>query len=252
MRGTYVLGIAFSGVLLGCGLGCGDSPSGPPPTSPAAVVPEKLPELDEPFGPLDGDRLNVPPPKGWYIAPRSSDYVVRFQADMAIGYPMIVVTAEDFTQTRNVDKGNVGQFVEQIAEALKADPKVSKLAAPVKPVELAGRQYVTHHRRAKVKHKIIERVFFETVVAGRKYAIELRTYKGTVDRYRPHAMAVAGATEFLEDDAVEPVATPTEVAKPTEAATPTETTEPAEPVATPKKAGGLLKDLPEGDFEDEL
>ncbi len=236
MKGTYVLGIAFSGILLACVLGCGDLQPEPTPTAPAVVAPDKLPELDEPFGPLDENRLNVPPPKGWHIAPRSSDYVVRFQASRTIGFPTIVVTAEDFTQTRNIDKGNVSQFVGHITVALKADPKVLKLAAPVEPIELAGRQFITYHRRAKVEHKIIERLFFETVVVGRKVTVELQTYTGTVDKYRPYVMAVAGAIEFLETDTPEPA----------------EKTPLAEPIITPEKAGNLLDDLPEGDFEDEL
>lgn len=237
MKGTYVRNIAFSGVLLGCVLGCGASPPPPAPTPSAVAVPDKLPDLDEPFGPLDEGRLKVSPPKGWHIASRSSNYVIRFQADMMLGYPTILVTAEDFTQTRNVDKDNVGQFAKQITAALEANPKVLKLVAPIEPIELGGRQYIAYHRRAKIKgkkHKILERWFFETVVAGRKYTVELQTLEGTVNRYRPHAMAVAGAIEFREAHAVEPVDSP------------------IEPVATPEKADDPVDVLPEGDFEDEL
>jgi hypothetical protein len=202
MKGMYILGIAFSGVLLGCADAPpeGDVPPRPTPTPPPAVVAvENLPELDEPFGPLDEGRVNVSPPKGWHIASRSSDHVIRFQVDRALGYPTILVTAEDVSQPLDVDGGNVAKFI----AARMADPKMAKLVEPITPIELDGRQFITYQRRAKIKgkeHKIIELLFFETVVAGRKYTVELRTYKGTVNRYRPYAMAVAGAIEFIEDE----------------------------------------------------
>ena len=191
--------VAWLCVLLATILGCG-SPSPEPVAAPSTETKTvTLPDLDQPLGPLDGNRINVPPPKGWQVAPRSSSCLVRFKASPTLSYPSILVTAEDYQEMATVSGDNVGEFATQVAATMDDDP--AKLAVDVTPTTVGRRSYVTYQRLAKVKQAVLERMFLDTVVAGRKYQFELRTLKGTLGKFEPYLLAVAGGTEYLADSA---------------------------------------------------
>jgi len=215
-------------VLLACVLGCGDS-SSPSPVSQPSTGPQavKLPDLDPPFGPLDTDRVSVPPPNGWIISPRSSEWVIRFQASPTLSYPTIIVTAEDYPAMLNVSADNVGDFSRQIAAALAADG--TKLAKKVSPTKLGNRPYATYQRLGRAGQVVLERMFLDTVVAGRKYNLELRTPEGTIDKYKPYLLAVAGGTQFHE--AAEPQTAEPQAAVSSEPPVSTEPVVSSEPAA---------------------
>ena len=191
-------------VPLALALGCGRSQKAPVSDESETFEVVDLAELDEPMPPLDADRIEVSPPKGWHTPSRSSEWIVRFTVSRKLSYPSIIITAEDFEKIFNVSKDNVDEFAQQIALGLEQDPKVAKLADPVTPVEIGTLVGVTHRRRAKIKKSIIERQFVETVVAGRKYTLELRARKGTLDEYRPHLLAVANGIKFLKAETAKP------------------------------------------------
>ena len=154
----------------------------------------KLPNLGDSIGPLDNGRIMAAPPENWTVPSRKTGFVVRFVESDRLMYPKIHVTATDYENTINVD-----EFARQVADALQEDEKVTKLTEPVTPVEIGRLVGVTHARRAKdPKGRVVERAFIETVVAGRKYTVELQARRGTLRTYRPHLHAVAGGIEFLE------------------------------------------------------
>ncbi len=162
---------------------------------------DELPELGEPMVPLDDGRIVIAPPAGWHIPPRESKWIVRFKSSLKLSYPTIMLTAEDYEDVFNVSRSNVDEFAEQVSALLQQDEKTARLADEITPVVVKRFVGITYRRRAKVKKKIIERVFVETVVAGRKYTLELRTSKGTHDRFRRYLYAVAGGIQFLQAEA---------------------------------------------------
>ena len=190
--------------------GCQEPDKPTPPEEPA--VPKEasvvdvleLPGLDEYLGPkLDGDRLQVPSPKGWYIHPRSSKYVKRFQPSVGQMYPGIIVTATDFAEFENVSPENIDDFAQRVTESLEAEGLAEKLVLAVAPINVGPISGVSYRRRGKSDGKIMERLFIETVSAGRKYSFELRARTGTLSENRPYLMAVVSGTKFTE-----PVAEP--------------------------------------------
>jgi hypothetical protein len=205
-------------------LGCGDSPR---TATPDRAV-ESLPELGDYLPPLDNARVEVAPPAGWHVPSRDSRFVVRFTPSPDASYPSILLTAEDHEGVAEVTGENVDAFVQEVDAAMNKDAssaKSSARAAPLVSGKFVGAMY---QKRAKVKAdmatRTVDRLIFETVAAGRKYRLELRTERGTVDRYRGELLAVAEGIRFLERESErvarasgEPSAAPT-ATKPTEAA----------------------------------
>ncbi len=181
--------------------GCGGSPKAPVSKESKTLRVGDLPELGEPMDPLDDGRIVVAPPAGWHIPSRDSKWIVRFKSSPKLRYPTIMLTAEDYEDVFNVSKDNVDEFAEQVSALLEQDGKTARLADEITPVEVKRFVGITYRRRARVKKKIIERVFAETVVAGRKYTLELRALKGTDERFRPYLFAVAGGIQFLQAEA---------------------------------------------------
>ena len=196
----------------------GEKPAGPghpsdspnqddeaPPPAPVSkqlqiVNVDQLPGLDDSIGPLDDGHIKISPPKGWYPLSRSRKWIVHLKMSRVMNYPRIGVTAEDYENVFNVSEANAGEFAEQIATTLGRSGQAAKLAGPVGPIKIGRFVGITYQRRAKVGKNYVDRLFVETVVAGRKYAIELWALRGTLKRYRPYLMATAAGIEFLEPE----------------------------------------------------
>jgi hypothetical protein len=185
-------------ILLALAAGCGQqaddrsAPDGAP-----AVDSRELPELGDYLPPLDDDRLEVAPPQGWHVPSASSKYVVRVQKSVRDSYPSMIVTAEDRggQGVRDVSEENVRQFAAQVAEA------VNKKASAVQPRKIGSFVGVAYAKRAKVRQpvtRILDVLYLETVVAGRKYRFELRSEEGSLDEDRPYLYAFVGGTRFLD------------------------------------------------------
>jgi hypothetical protein len=240
------------GAVLGCDAGSGPAST---PKRSAPVDAAELPALGDYLPPLDNDRIEVAPPEGWYVPPRSSAYVLRVQKDMKSNYPSIIITAEDYDAADIVDVSgdNVRRFGDRVAAALK------KERSAVRTVEVGGFVGVGYGKRGKVSTPvttILELACLETVVAGRKYRIELRSEEGSLEEDEPYLLALAGGIRFLQaeshDESKEPADAQTkgkpktqpeepQAEKPAEEEAKPEVKE--EPAGPPKKDDGLKLDL---------
>jgi hypothetical protein len=195
--------VVWLAVLLAAVAGCG-SGSGPesgPKRSTAEgtrkLPTEKLPKLGDYLPPLDKDRLELAPPEGWHVPSASRQYIVRVQKSAKEKYPSVTVTAEDYEDQgiQNVSEENVKQFAAQVADAVNKDKSA------VQPRRIGGFVGVAYAKRAKIRQpvtRILDVLYLETVVGGRKYRFELRSEEGSLDTDRPYLYAVANGTRFLE------------------------------------------------------
>lgn len=191
---AFIGGVLVAATLIGCNgssSGDGSSSSGDLPNSAAGP----LPALGDYMPPLDEGRLEIAPPDGWIIPPRSSKWLVRFQGDPVAPYPSIIVTATDNAEFKTVGKSNVAKFVAAVARRLESEGR----STTVETIRLDDVYGATYHRRARVKNgmdDILERVFVETVVDGRQYTVELRTHAGRLDMDRLCLYAVVAGLKF--------------------------------------------------------
>jgi len=192
-------------VVLGLLLGCG-GPSGPGSAQrpspeddedevPAMTDVAALPTLGDYLPPLDKGRIEIAVPEGWYVPPASSKYVVRFQPTETIKYPCVVVTAEDYQEggISTVTRKNAREFADQVASSLK------KERSAVQPFEVGGFIGVAYRKRGKEPQsvsKILELFYLDTVVAGRKYSIHLRSREGSLEMDQPFLYTVVGGIKF--------------------------------------------------------
>jgi hypothetical protein len=181
-------------VVGGCSRG---SQRGSAPKRSTAVNTQKLPELGDYLPPLDNDRLELAPPEGWHVPSASSKYVVRVQKSDKDTYPSVTVTAEDYggKGVQNVSQENVKEFAAQVADAVNKDKSA------VQPRKIGDFVGVAYAKRAKIRQpvtRILDVLYLETVVAGRKYRFELRSEEGSLDKDRPYLYAVVNGTRFLE------------------------------------------------------
>jgi hypothetical protein len=163
-----------------------------------------LPELGDYLPPLDEGRLELAPPKDWAVAPRSSKYIVRFQADTNSAYPSVLVVGSTSERFKAVTAENLEAF----AKAVAAELESAGTKTTVKMGRVGNLVGVTYTRRARIKGDfggIVERLFFDTVVGGRRYQFELRCPPEMVGLAEPYFFAivngakVASVTE-LEDE----------------------------------------------------
>ncbi|MBC7351089.1 MAG: hypothetical protein H5U08_01915 [Thermogutta sp.] len=171
--------------------GCGKSRSGGDNETPSVARLDvgELPGLGDPLPPLDEGRLEISPPRDWVVSPRSSRYIVRFQAAEGSPYPTVIVTAQDCQQFKNIDAGNVGAFAKFVASELAS----AGVKTTVKTGQIGQLVGVMYTRRARVKDAlggIVDRVFFDTVVAGRRYQFELRSPPENVGLAEPYFLAI--------------------------------------------------------------
>jgi len=202
MRSSSFWLVVWLVVPLALPAGCGKVPDEAPPRKrPAEVVTaQELPALGDYLPPLDGERIEFAPPTGWNVPPASSNYVVRVQKSVRETYPSIVVTAEDFEGIADVSTENVEEFAGQVAAAVEKDKSA------VTPMEFGKFVGVAYRKRAKVRKpvtRILEVLYLETVVAGRKYRIELRCEEGSLEKSQPYLFAVARGIKFREKGADE-------------------------------------------------
>ena len=195
MRVSRLCGLCLM-VPLGLVSGCREAPEASSRSQGEKVVVDTkgLPKLGPYIGPLDEGRVEVAPPRGWHVPGRRSEFLIRFQTNQTSTYPTIIVKAEDCEEVLDVSKKNAAEFVRALKEA-GADKNV----APIQIGSFAG---ATHRRKNKVdydfKEITVDQLFVETVIAGRKYAFELRTREGTVEQYAPHLYAVARGIKPLK------------------------------------------------------
>lgn len=185
----------------GCGAGSDSGSTGK--QSGAATIDklpaQKLPPLGDYLPPLDKNRLELAPPEGWHIPPASSRYVVRVQRSDRETYPSVIVTAEDYQGQgiTNVSEENVTQFAAQVGEA------VGKSGSAVQPRRIGDFVGVAYAKRVKIRQpvtRILDVLYLESVVAGRKYRFELRSEEGSLDEDRPYLYAVINGARFIEAD----------------------------------------------------
>lgn len=158
----------------------------------------KLKPLGEVLAPLDDGRLTLAPPADWVLGPRNKDRLALIQLEHDDAYPSILLTASEVQAAVTLSAENVDAFAAELQSQLDAEMAAKKfeLGEPVKAVQIGDLLGVTYMRTAKAKNTRLERCFLETVHAGRRYQLELRTRAGSLHRFRPYLYAVAGGMKF--------------------------------------------------------
>jgi hypothetical protein len=186
---------------------------------------------------LDGNRVRVFSPAGWRRAPKSYDYLVRYQSVPQLAYPSVIVVAADAPEGfAKVTSENHKAFVDAVAKRLGEEfGGDGKPALRRKP---AAATIGAHHAatwsapgEAKLDNipKPIERECTAVVIAGRLYTVEAWAPVGKLDeKAKAAARAVAAALAVPSLEPIEPLvpfgvdsaATPAPESKSTEAAKP--------------------------------
>lgn len=224
--------------LPGCGSSSGGSAGSAKSAAATKAAPKTpaLPKLGEYLPPLDENRVEIAPPAGWQVPPRDSRWLAHFQEKTSSKYPAIIVTAADYGSDFTVTGKNANEFAKKVAE--------EQDLSTVKPVEIGRFVGAIYRTRAKQKTGIsvvLDRLFLETVVNGRKYIVELRTRDGSLLEYQPYLYAVAAGMKFgSEPEAVASVEPATEE-KPAKAAPPAKAEASEEAKAAPKPASAKPK-----------
>jgi hypothetical protein len=187
--------------------GCSDSApdKGKPAAAPLAEL-DPASRLD-----LDGGRVSVFSPQGWRRAPRSYDYLVRYQSAPQLPYPAIVVLAADPPEgLAEVTADNHAAFVEAIAAQLAAGEGTAIIRKPARAT-LGPHHAVSWAAGGEATldgtSKKIERDCTAVVVGGRLYTVEAWAPRGKLTAAgRAAARAVAEALAVPTAEPVEPVA----------------------------------------------
>ena len=179
---------------------------------------------------LDNGRVSVFSPQGWRRAPRSYDYLVRYQSTPQLPYPSVIVVAADPPEAfSEVTAANHAAFVEAIAGTLDAPEGTGLLRKPSKanvgPHHAATWSIVGEAKLDGLSKKI-ERECTAVVIDGRLYTVEAWAPRGKLtDAGREAALAVAAALIVPSMEAIDSLVPPSE---------PTETEgEDASPAAEP-------------------
>lgn len=217
-------------LLLGLGMavGCGEKPKakkkadGGAVATPAggAAAKEKesagpLPAIDPlTKTTLDGGRIEVFSPQGWFRAPRSSSYLIRYTTGPQKTHPAVTVLAGDppagFTA---VTSDNHGDFVAAVAAGLDAGSILKKPAALDVGPHLAATWVSKGEAKVSGLTQPVERSHVAVVVGGRLYTVEAEAAKGRVDApSRAAARAVAAALAVPTPAEPEPEPEPAEPA----------------------------------------
>lgn len=180
--------------------GCGGSEPAqrPGPPAPATAETAQLPRLADPIPLLDEERIEIAPPQGWHVPARSSKFIARFQQRADSLYPTIILTADDY-DFPDVAADNVNELASRIA--------AEESLAAIKPFQVGRFLGVTYRKRGIEResiNKVLERLFLATVVAGRRYTLELRTREGSLAEAQPHLIAVAEGMRFPKAEAAPP------------------------------------------------
>ena len=181
--------------------GCSSQdPAAPAGGKPGLVA---LPGLD-PASRLDLDsgRISVFSPLGWRRAPRSYDYLVRYQSTPQLPYPAVVVLASDPPEGFAAVTGdNHAAFVEAVAaQVAVADGKgiIRKPARATVGTHRAVSWAAGGEAKLDGTSKKIERECTALVVDGRLYTVEAWAPRGKLtDAGRA---AARGAVGFQQGD----------------------------------------------------
>lgn len=196
--------------------------AGKPDTAPLAEI-DPTSRLD-----LDGGRVSVFSPLGWRRAPRSYDYLVRFQSTPQLPYPAVVVLAADPPEgLAGVTADNHAAFVEAIAARLAAGEGSAVIRKPARAT-LGSHQAVSWAAGGEAKldgtPKKIERDCTAVVIGDRLYTVEAWAPRGKLtDADRAAARAVAAGLAVPTAEPVEPLEPFTAPAEP-----------PADPASRPR------------------
>lgn len=260
MRASGLCVLSGLSVALGLCCGCGDGPGAASQSKREEidVATKDLPELGPYIGPLDDGRVEIAPPRDWYVPSRSSHFLIRFQTTQASTYPTIIVKAEDFEQMLDVSKENAAEF----AKALKK----AGAAKTVEPIEIGSFAGATYRMKRTapydMKTIVVDQLFVDTVVGGRKYSFELRAREGGANEYARYLYAVAKGIRLLKGPGREgpgetvamPKPKPTPETKPETKPKPAPETKPkttpeTKPETKPEKKPKPKKKKDDSDFE---
>jgi hypothetical protein len=239
--------------------GCSGNREGKPAAdggsgSAAAAVPgiDPASRLD-----LDSGRVSVFSPQGWRRAPRSYDYLVRYQSTPQLPYPSVVVVAADPPAgITEVTADNHAAFGEAVAAALEETAGKAVLRKPAKAKagpHHAATWSVAGEAKLDGVPKKIERECTAVVVDGRLYTVEAWAPRGKLsDVGREAARAVAAAVAVPSLEPIESLV-PAEPEATTEPVTPAEPAEPAasaeQPAVSETPAPGSLEPATEAAAE---
>lgn len=209
---------------LGVTIGCGGKPkakkkAGGQKAAPAAAETGSR-EAAGPLPPvdpltkmtLDGGRIDVFSPQGWFRAPRSSSYLVRYTPGPQKTHPTVTVFAADPPGgIAAVTADNHGDFVAAVASGLDAGSLLKKPA----PLEIGPHFGAAWLSKGEAKvgglTQPVERSHVAVVVGGRMYTVEAEAPKGRVDAAsRAAARAVAAALTAATPAEPEPEPAPPE------------------------------------------
>ncbi|MDP6442280.1 MAG: hypothetical protein QGG36_25120 [Pirellulaceae bacterium] len=206
------------GLFLGAMVGCGgaNQPAAPLPLPPSAAPPTAAPVetvrvsvSDEDVGgampPLDDGRIQLAPPDGWRARPRKTGFVVRFYFNANLTVPRIHVTAEDAAFAEpEVTEENLHGFVTHVAERLEGEG--APLVEPVIPMVVGETPCARYVKKLRIRltsaegeqSLTVERQILETVIASRRYTIDLQTPLGKIPEFRQAGYAVAASLASAE------------------------------------------------------
>lgn len=158
---------------------------------------------------IDEKRVRAFSPMEWRRAPKSPNYLVRYQSKAQLAYPTVIVIADDPPEGfSEVTKANHEKFAEVLAAKVAApgagDGKATKSKKPI--VAMVGAHYgVTWSASGEAKldniPKEIERDCTAVVVGGRMYTVEAWAPVGKLDKKAKaagHAVAAALAVPSSE------------------------------------------------------
>lgn len=157
---------------------------------------------------LDGGRVSVFSPQGWRRAPRSYDYLVRYQSTPQLPYPAVVVLAADPPAgITEVTAASHAAFVEALGTAVAEAEGQGILRKPAQ-AKVGPHHAATWSAAGEAKldgpTKKIERECTAVVVDGRLYTVEAWAPGGKLtEAGREAARAVAAALAVPSLDPVE-------------------------------------------------
>ena len=202
-----------------------DAPAGAGATSDTrplgeGVVPPAARDPKRPVSPLidpdtaillDGGRVEVSSPKGWARAPRSHNYLVRYQPGPRKSIPSIVVTAEPAPEgLEAVTRKNQDVLVGAITTKLAADfpaggtvKVIKKPAATVLGPHFGVAWAVPGSAKIDGLTETIDRFAWAIVLGGRLYVVEVRGPRAKLDEDAKDRAKAVAATLFRPADAPE-------------------------------------------------
>jgi hypothetical protein len=182
---------------------------GPPQWKLETVDTAGLPPLGPNQPPLDSGRVEVAIPQDWFRLPRNQERLIGFNMIEGRKHPAILLTVHENATTETLDETSVIELARQVYADLEANPFADEEQPPeVTAFRLGDFLGVSYLRRGRVKNVSVERLFFVTEHGGRRYKLELRTAKGTLESFRPHLQAVATSLTFPDTDQEANEATP--------------------------------------------